>query len=463
MLASLKKAGWLITLTVLFSQAAQAQQPDLEERMRHLERQVELLEQRLAARDSAQIAELMRRIEALTREIEVLKLGQDVVVEAGEEVHGLGPAASKVYRVQSGVSIGGYGEVLYERFANQREDGSVAGKTDQFDALRVVIYVGYKFDDRFLFNSEIEVEHAATSNAGSVSVEFAYVDYLAFESIGFRAGLVLLPMGFLNEMHEPITFLGTDRPETELRIIPSTWRENGVGFFGEEGGFVYRGYVINGLDAIGGGTSDASGFSADGLRGGRQKGSKAVAEKLAAVGRLDYVRKLGLVVGASAYIGDSGQNNLLDPGDPAAGTIQALTLITEGHAQYKAYGWNLRGLIAFSAVANAAEINARQGFAGDESVGERLVGWYIEAGYDVLHRGATRQQLVPYVRLEQLNTQQKVPAGFVANPANDRRIVTIGAAWRPLNRIVGKADYQINSNEANTGVNQFNVSLGYVF
>ena len=92
-----------------------------------------------------------------------------------------------------------------------------------------------------------------------------------------------------------------------------------------------------------------------------------------------------------------------------------------------------------------------------------MVGWYIEAGYDVLHRGATRQQLVPYVRLEQLNTQQKVPAGFVANPANDRRIVTIGAAWRPLNRIVGKVDYQINSNEANTGVNQFNVSLGYVF
>jgi hypothetical protein len=275
-----------MTLTAVIAGPLLAQEPDLEKRLEELQRQVELLQQELAVRDSATVAELRRQIEIITRELEEMKLGREVVVQADTGVYGFGPAASKVYQVNQGVSIGGYGEMLYERFSGKREDGTPSDKTDQIDFLRAVVYVGYKFDERFLFNSELEFEHASTGQAGSVSVEFAYLDYLAWENAGLRAGLVLVPMGFLNELHEPSTFLGTERPETERRIIPTTWRENGIGAFGDFGGFALRGYVVNGLDAVGGGSSKADGFSASGLRGGRQKGSKAVAENFAGVARV---------------------------------------------------------------------------------------------------------------------------------------------------------------------------------
>jgi hypothetical protein len=411
--------------------------------------------------DSLEIERLKEQVEAITRQIEQMQLGQDVVAEADTSVFGFGPAASKVYRVRRGVSVGGYGEVLYENFATQRQDGTASDKTNQFDALRAVVYIGYKFNDRIIFNSETEFEHAATDRAGSVAVEFAYLDFLLSDGVGIRTGLVLTPMGLVNEQHEPPTFLGTERPTVEQRIIPSTWRENGVGLFAEFAGLALRSYVINGLDAIGGGTSKAKGFDATGLRNGRQKGSKAVAENMAGVLRLDYVGQPGLLVGSSVYYGKSGQGNPV-VSDPSR-TIDAETLILEGHAQYRAYGFDVRGLFALATVDDVAEINEAKGYTGNESVGERQIGWYVQLGYDVFRSLRTNQALLPYVRYERVNTQDRVPAGFSANPATDVAIVSLGAAWKPISSVIVKADYQLHRNESNTGVNQFNLSLGYLF
>lgn len=91
------------------------------------------------------------------------------------------------------------------------------------------------------------------------------------------------------------------------------------------------------------------------------------------------------------------------------------------------------------------------------------MGWYAEAGYDVLRAARSTHQLTPYARYEALNTQEEVPTGFAANAANDRRIMTFGAAWRPLTGVVVKGEYQLHQNEANTGVDQVNVQLGYLF
>jgi len=110
--------------------------------------------------DTTRLDDLEERIEALTRELERLRLG-DEVVRADTSIGGFGLGASKVYRVERGVSLGGYGEVLYENFSDEREDGSPASNTDQFDALRAILYIGYKFNDRLLFNSELEIEHGA--------------------------------------------------------------------------------------------------------------------------------------------------------------------------------------------------------------------------------------------------------------------------------------------------------------
>ena len=454
---------WLFLLATGLGATPALAQESVEERLKALEQQVELLRAQLAGQDSALVARMMAQIDAITREIEELKLGQELVVEAGEGRYGLGPAASKVYRVKQGVSIGGYGEVLYENFSQTREDDQPSGKTDQIDFLRAVFYVGYKFNSRFVFNSEIEFEHASTGNAGSVAIEFAYLDYLINRNLALRGGLLLIPMGFLNELHEPPIFLGTERPETERLIIPTTWRELGFGAFGEPGRFAYRLYVVTGFDAIGGGTSKASGFSASGLRGGRQKGSKAVAENFATVGRFDYVGVLGLTIGASLYAGKSGQGNTVDPDDSSSQTIDATTIIADGHASYRAHGIYLRALFAYADVDDVELINQRKGLTGDESVGEEMAGGYLEAGYDVLFRVDTELALVPYVRYEQLNTQNTVPPGFSANPATDQQIITLGASFKPIANIAIKADYQIRTNEANTGVDQFNINLGYLF
>jgi len=438
-----------------------SQEETQEQRIERLEETIRELEALVASRDTTEIEELRRRLDAVVRELERLRLGGEIVVADTAGAFGFAPAASKVYRAGHGVSIGGYGEVLYENFASEGEDGSASGATDQIDALRAIVYVGYKFNDRILFNSEIEFEHGSTDQAGSASIEFAYLDYFLGDDFGLRAGLLLPPMGFLNEIHEPPTFLGTERPLTEQAIIPSTWRENGIGVFGAVGDLDFRAYLVNGLDAVGGGSSNAGGFGASGLRGGRQKGSRAVAEDFAGVARLDWTGILGLLVGSSVYLGESGQNadSPLESGE----TIGGRTLIWEGHVQYKARGLDLRGLFALADVDDVAELNAARGLDGDASIGERLVGGYMQAGYDILRSADTGHQLVPYVRWERLNTQDEVPDGFSADPANDRSVLSLGAAWKPIPQFILKTDYQIHSNEADTGVDQFNVALGWLF
>jgi uncharacterized small protein (DUF1192 family) len=436
------------------------------DRVAELERQVAALKAEVAALKAAQatapgaasggeaaadrVAEIERRLEVLAAEIERLKVGE-AAAEADEPQYGMGPAASKVYRVGRGVSVGGYGEMLYQSFDSRRDDGAASGATDNVDFLRAVLYFGYKFSDRFLLNSELEWEHASTGETGEISVEFAYLDYLWKPEANLRAGLLLLPMGLLNELHEPTIYLGAKRPDVERVILPTTWRENGFGLWGDVGPFTYRTYVVNGLDA--------TGFAAAGLRSGRQKGSQAKAEDFAWVGRLDYVGTFGLLAGASAYVGDSGQ------GLKSAGReIGVATTIIEGHLDWRFRGFQARALLVKAELDDAAALNAALGLTGNRSVGEELSGYYLEAGYDLLAgRGSSQRQLIPFARFEAFDTQETVPAGFLRDPARDVESLTLGVAFKPIERWVLKLDYQDYDNGAGTGVDQINVALGYVF
>ena len=170
-------------------------------------------------------------------------------VKLADESVCIGPAASKVYGRSSGLSVGGYGESLYQNFDSKREDGQPSGRTNEWDYLRAVLYVGWKFDRTFVLNSEIEYEHASTGKGGEVSVEFLTLDARLRDELNFRAGLLLAPVGLVNEMHEPTTYLGARRPDTESRILPSTWRANGVGVFGEAGPIAYKLYLTESLSA----------------------------------------------------------------------------------------------------------------------------------------------------------------------------------------------------------------------
>ncbi len=383
-------------------------------------------------------AELEDKIDALASELERLQLDEsDPIADVPQD--GLGAAASKVYRREHGLSVGGYGEILFQERA---------GNTDRFDTLRAVTYLGYKFDERFLFNSEIEFEHATTGTTsgttdegGEVSVEFAYLDWLAGESWGVRGGLLLLPVGLVNEMHEPTAFLPADRAQTERRILPTTWRENGVGLHGEAGGFSWRTYVVAGLNG--------EEFSAAGLRDGRQSGNRSAAEDFGAALRLDWVDSPGLLVGGSLYQGDSGQD--------AEGIPDLSTTILDVHVDWRSGPWVARALAAHAEVDDAGEFDRVTG----ESVAEELEGAYVELGYD-LFAGAipvAGQSLVPFVRWETIDTQASMPSGVAPDPAQDDEIVTIGIAWKPIEQIVVKLDYQDWDDESD----QLDLLFGYVF
>ncbi len=196
----------------------------------------------------AVIAELERKIDVLAEEIERLKVGEQLTYEGAPT--GVAPKPIALRRVSphrreglpdsSRTSIGGYGEMFYQGLDEDRDDGVSSGRSDNFDVLRAVVYLGYEFNDRFIFNSEVELEHATTGKTGSVSVELAYTDWRLRPEANPRAGIHLVPMGFVNELHEPTIFLGARRPDTERVLLPTTWREKNLGLIGDVGSFFDR-------------------------------------------------------------------------------------------------------------------------------------------------------------------------------------------------------------------------------
>ncbi len=416
-----------------------------------------------AAAETSTANEQDRKIEILAQEIEKLKAGKDLFPQAKEQGrYGLGPAASKVYEINQGVSIGGYGEFLYQRFARTNQAGNDANKNDEFDTLRTVFYFGYKFNDMIVFNSEVEIEHAgrtastsSNTTAGGAShnhavykpevyAEFANIDFMLHPMLNIKAGLMLVPMGIYNEMHEAPTFLATTRPLTEQRVIPSTWRENGAGIFGQIWDITYKLYAVTSLDA----KSSVDGFNSQGLRGGRQSGQKAISNEFSGVLRLDYVGIPGTSFGASGFWGKSGQAD----NDPHE------TTIVDAHADVRVKGLYLRSVIAFSQVTGANRLAS-----GGVGLADAMYGAYIEVGYDIFRFFNINQELFPHIRIEKIDTQYKVASGNRFDAQYEQNVLTLGVAYKPIRQISAKIDYSFLSNKADTGVNQLNFALGYLF
>jgi hypothetical protein len=433
-----------------------------------------LLATAASAQDSAssdpRITELERKVDVLTQELAGLKLtaATDTSRTRTNLSLGLGPSASKVYSA-NGVSLGGYGEMLYENFDRETQGGALAGATDRIDFLRAVVYAGYKFTDGLLFNSEIEFEHGGvvdeaetqvdpvtgtggTELSGEAHVEFAYVDWAATRTFGVRAGMMLVPVGLTNEMHEPTTFATARRPEVEEFVIPTTWSGNGVGAYGQWAQFGWRAYMMEGLDA--------AHFSADeGVREGRQGGIQANATRPAFTGRADYLGIPGMLFGASFYTGNPWQTP-----EPAGVDLKPRYTLVDVHARVEWQGLEARALYAHSSLTDASDLSDAIGLTGDERLGEQTFGGYVEAQYDLLQRfvPGTAYRLAPYARYERYDTQNGVPGGD-KNPANERTIWTVGAGFQPHPNVVVKGDREFRSNGADSGTSQWNLSMGYVF
>jgi hypothetical protein len=393
------------------------------------------------------IADLERRLDALSRELEAQKTGSAIPALNEEGRFGMSAGASKVYGAPSGLSVGGYGELLYEGKASSLQNGTRVGSEKTADALRMVLYTGYKFSDRIVFNSEIEFEHGGYSDEhpeGEAIAEFYYLDFLLDKAINLRAGQMLVPMGFINEGHEPPAFLGARRPQVEQTIIPSTWHEIGVGIHGDlAGGLSYRLFLMNGLNG--------ARFTASGIADGRQDGNKTKAQSLAWTGRLDWTPRPGLLVGSAFYTGNSNQT----------GSGEALTTtLWDAHVEYRSQGFQVRGLYA-STTNRAAGVAALDPTDPARAVGTKQWGGYLELGYDLLK--GSRKALIPYVRYERLDTQQAVVPGVVKDLSQDRTLLTSGLAFKPIPQVAVKADWTREENGARTGRNQFSLALGYTF
>lgn len=401
---------------------------------------------------AATTVEQDRKIGVLATEVERLK--RALVLPEHKELksfYGLGPAASKVYQVDRGLSIGGYGEYNFQKYVSDQQ-----GKRDRFDLLRFILYTGYKFSDRILMNAEIEFEHAligestATSDSGAVEIEFAYLDFMLWQQLNVRAGLLLVPMGFINEIHEPPFFHGVLRPEVERYVIPTTWREGGVGFFGTLlPGLEYRAYLMNSLNA--------AGYESSGIRDGRQSGNRALAEDLAGTVRLDYTPFAGTMVGASFFAGNTGQNGEFDGNKP-----NAFTLLWEGHAQARYRGLELRVLGAMTSIADADTLSR----AAEQTIAEDIFGFYAEAAYDVLPLVLpdTTHYLSPFFRYEIYDTQDRVPRGFERVPGNDVQLYTVGLDYKPHPQVVLKLEYRnFNAGGGQPRADEVNLGAGFVF
>ena len=408
-------------------------------------------EEAAEASDSERLEVVEAKVDALTDEVGRLESIFAVPEELEfESFSGLGPAASKVYKRESGLSIGGYGETRLRTFHGQGDDN----ENDVFDGLRAVVYVGYKYNDKWVFNSELEFEHAGTGGGGSVSTEFATIDYLHRDEFNVRAGVLLIPMGFVNEIHEPNFFYGAERPEVERQIMPSTWRENGAGIFGTIADRVhYRIYVVNGLDG--------AGFDEGGLRGGRQKASRALSDDFAFVGRVDVDVADGLLIGGSVYAGQSGQEQRADSGTFAGELLPDLmTHIYEIHAQYKGNGFSFRGLWSEAFIDEAGAHNRIL----NSGLASRMQGWYVEGGYDILPLFCdTKQTLEPFFRFSNLDTQHKTPDGVIRDGSRDVNIYTAGLHYRPIPQVVFKVDYRRFDQRSGSRANEVQALVGYVF
>jgi hypothetical protein len=416
------------------------------------------------------IVELERSVQVLADELERTRAEITVPEEADlVSRYGLGPAASKVFGAARGITFGGYAEGFYQRLI-----GDANGAKSNTDLLRAVLYLGYKFHERLVFNSEIEFEHATTSatkssSGGSVSVEFATLDFLAWPFANARVGLLLVPMGFINEIHEPPYYLGVNRPEVERRLIPATWRENGLGLFGELfEQLEYKIYVTNGLNA--------EGFDATGVRDTRQNGNRALAEHLAVTGRLDWTPLPGLLVGASVFAGNTGQDQTFSV-TGVVGPVRmpdAFTVLWDAHAQYEWRGLHLRGLFTMVHVNDAGTLTAvlrptAQGgineIGATEVVASDMLGGYAEISYDVLQWlwPESERTLEPYFRFEYLDPQYDVPAGFTADATQRLQIYTAGLQFKPVPNVVIKADVRNKVAERGSSADEFNLGVGLAF
>ena len=376
-----------------------------------------------------QVKELQEMTQTLVDETSDLKTGFNyTTVDVKKSYSGLGAAASKVYYSKSPLSIGGYGEMY----------ASDGGNSNSIvDVYRFIPYIGYKFSDNIILNVELEFEHGGSQvtsydkdtglvtsqKGGYAKVEFMYLDFLINKNFNLRLGNMLVPMGIINERHEPTLFTTVQRPGTSKYLIPSTWHESGIMAYGNiVDGLVYKFFVQTALKP-----EDAD---SEWIRSGRGATYKNEGIKPGMTARVDYTGLDGLNTGISVY------------------NDQKL-LMYDAHIDYKVSGARVYGVYTATTRSDAT--------AGQV---DSANGGYLNASFDVLSLTSMEQALPLFVQYETI-TPEASTVGEADGASKDT--ITIGANFFPHPQVVFKADYAMVTEEGKIDNNIASISMGFIF
>ena len=323
------------------------------------------------------------------------------------------------------------------------------GEDAVLDFHRFVLILSHSFSPRIRFVGELELEHAfveGLEESGELELEQAYVDFLLSRGLNVRAGMLLMPVGIINERHEPPVYNGVERPFVDTVIVPTTWFDVGAGIHGSIGrGWRYRAYVVAPLNSLE--------FTADeGIRGGRQKGSEANVRNIAYTGRVEYLGLRGLTLGASFWTGESSFE-----------TPRLDTAVTLGEfdARYRRNRLELRGQFAHVNISDAARLNDSIGgtVGVPPNIAKAMRGFFGEAAYRVWNSGAPRD-LVTFVRYENFDTQFRMPDGLLPLKEFDRDAWVGGLTYYPDPDVAVKFDYIRLRNQSGLFPSRDLVNLG---
>jgi hypothetical protein len=365
--------------------------------------------------------------------------------------------ATNLMQKEGKLTIGGYAQIDYNQPLS-----SDTYNTGTLDVHRLVLLFGYKFNERTQFITEVEFEHVS-----EVYVEQAFLNYKINDYMDFRGGLLLVPMGIINEYHEPSTFNGVERPMVDKYVAPTTWREVGFGLSGNISAaqLKYQAYLINGFNGYDG---EAHLSGENGLRKGRQKGAESYISAPNFTAKVEYYGFRGLNLGLSGYFGNT-QSTAYDgiTKDDDAAKVSADSSVVgiamvgfDARYQYK--GFQAKGQVYYSSLSNTQQYNE---FTGGNDLGSAMLGYYVEAGYNVFRTiSKVKSELIPFIRYEQYNTHYAVDNSLTQNDNYNVNVITAGIGWKISPKAALKADMQFVKSAADTDASKiFNAGIAIMF
>lgn len=410
-----------------------------------------------AQAQTATEAELARKLDQLATELAAVKAqllqlqqqrpAQPAAAPAPQSTMAAPVAAAEAPRSEPATVLTSYGEISYNR-------PTKASQNAQADIRRFVLGYQHRFDDKTKVVTELEVEHAVSSasDPGEVEVEQAFIEHQINPTLALRAGLFLMPVGLLNENHEPTAFYGVERNFVETAIIPSTWRDGGIQLVGAfDNGLTLQGGLTTSFDLTKWDATSTEGRKSP-LRSIHQEMALAKSHDVAMFGAANWRGIPGLLLGGSLFSGQASQ---------AQAVTKSRITLWDVHARWTPGRWDFSSVYTRGSISNTAALNAP--LVGNVTlIPKSFDGFYVQGAYKLW--SSEDYALLPFVRWERFNTAKSyadLGAGLTPDAARNERVVTVGANFRLSQNVVFKADYQRFREAAES--NRYNLGVGWNF